>query len=224
MQEKNENAVLIVDDHPIIQMGVSSVLRQSSLFGTIDIAGTGKEALNFLKTRQSSRSNSFQPYKLIIADINLPDYEIMNLISVFIERAPDTPILILSMAPANLYLENLVSAGVKGFINKGTPEDELIFAVKKVLSGHTYFGGDLVQEMVTSNVISHSWARQLSARENEVLGLLLKGISSKEISEIVNLHKSSIATYKARIYNKIGVRNSMEFYQWATKENLIQDT
>ena len=111
---------------------------------------------------------------------------------------------------------------MKGFLNKGTPEEELIFAIKKILAGHTFFGGDLVKEMVTSNVVSYNWARQLSPRENEILGLLLKGISSKEICQIVNLHKSSVATYKARIYQKLGVSNSMEFFQWASREKLIQ--
>tara|TARA_R110002072_G_scaffold192136_1_gene348959 strand:- start:119 stop:784 length:666 start_codon:yes stop_codon:yes gene_type:complete len=219
MKDNYQNEVLIVDDHPMIQMGVSSVLRRSGIFDNINVASSGKEAVEHIKNRINSE---LSPLRLIIADIQLPDYEIMNLIHIFITKSPKTPILILSMAPAKLYLENLVNAGVKGFLNKGTPEEELIFAIKKILAGHTFFGGDLVKEMVTSNVVSYNWARQLSPRENEILGLLLKGISSKEICQIVNLHKSSVATYKARIYQKLGVSNSMEFFQWASREKLIQ--
>ncbi len=219
MTNQYPSSVLIIDDHPMIQMGVSSILKRNGIFKTIDLANTGKEAVSFVKAKEK-KEQSF--YKLIIADINLPDYEIINLVTIIRDKSPNSLILILSMAPAKLYLENLISAGVKGFLNKGTPEDEFLYAVKKVLSGQTYFGGDLVQEMVKSNVVSHSWTRVLSARENEILALLLRGISSKEIAEIANLHKSSIATYKARIYQKIGVSNSMEFFQWATKEKLIE--
>lgn len=202
-------------------MGVSSLLKRNGIFKEIDVASTGKEAVSFIKSKEKKDQSS---YKLIIADINLPDYVILNLVAIFQEKAPETPILILSMASAKLYLESLVGAGIKGFINKSSPEEEILFAVKKILAGKTYFEGDLVREMVSSNRISHSWTKELSTRENEILSLLLRGISSKEISEIVNLHKSSIATYKARIYQKLGVSNSMEFYKWATREKLIQES
>lgn len=221
MKDPNQDSVLIVDDHPMIQMGVSSLLKRTGIFKQIDIASTGKEAVSFIKSKEG-KDRSF--YKLIIADINLPDYVILNLVAIFQEKSPGTPILILSMASAKLYLESLVGAGVKGFINKSSPEEEILFAIKKILAGKTYFEGDLVREMVSSNRVSYSWTKELSTRENEILSLLLKGISSKEISEIVNLHKSSVATYKARIYQKLGVSNSMDFYKWATKEKLIEES
>lgn len=217
ISEKN-NTVLIVDDHPLIQMGVSSLFKRNNLFKTIDLASTGSEAVGFLKALQSSEK---PPYNLIVADINLPDYEISNLLKIFKDRAPDTKILILSMESPKLYLQNLINEGIDGFISKNASDDDFIYAVNKILSGKTHFTGESVQEMVNSQVVSSSWNKNLSRREHEILALMLKGIPPKEICQIANLHKSSVTTYKTRIYSKLGVKNSLEFFQWATKEKIL---
>ena len=64
-------------------------------------------------------------------------------------------------------------------------------------------------------------SNDLSERESEILGLMIRGKSPKEICELLNLHKSSVATYRTRIFDKIGVKSNFELYQWALKEGLI---
>lgn len=221
---KCTKSLLIIDDHPVVHMGLSNTLFPERLFDEIDSAYNGKEAILKLKAakQKTIKDPECHGYDLIIADIGLPDYEINSLIKNCVTLLPETPILIFSLSPPHLHFQNLLEIGIKGFISKNVTQEEVLFAIKNILRGKTFFGSELIQDFIKIETgTNEDPFPKLSNRENEILSLTLKGKSIKEICSLVSLHKSSVATYKARIYEKIGVANSMELYQWATKKNLI---
>lgn len=213
--------VLLVDDHPVVQMGMNSFIERNRLFKEVDIAGTGKEAVGLIKANRSTPDY----YQMAIVDINLPDYEALALVKFIMDNCPTTPILMFSMEPPKLYLKRLLQAGVKGFISKTSPDDELLFAIKSIIAGRTYFASDLMTEVMNADDADDDpfteATSNLSSRESEILSLLIRGKTPQEICDLLNLHKSSVATYRSRVFEKIGVKSNFELYQWALKEGLI---
>ncbi len=213
------NNVLIVDDHPVVQMGMRSFMERYKLFSECDIAGTGKEAVQLIKKHRSEPGY----YAMAILDINLPDYEALALVKFIMDNAPETAIMMFSMEPPRLYVKRLINMGVKGFVNKTSGDDELLFAIKSIKAGRSYFSSEIMTDIVNggdddelSNV-----SKKLSDRESEILSLMIRGKSHGEICDLLNLHKSSVATYRTRIFTKLGVSSNFELYQWALTEGLI---
>jgi len=212
--------ILIIDDHPVVQIGMKSFIERNRLFDEIDIAGTGKEAVKFIKEHRGKKDY----YQMAIVDINLPDYEALALVKFIMDNCPNIPIMMFSMEPPKLYVKRLLNQGVKGYISKTASDDELLFAIKSIIAGRTYFSSDIMTEIVSADDEEDSFSdatSDLSSRESEILSLLIRGKSSKEICELLNLHKSSVATYRTRVFEKIGVKSNFELYQWALKEGLI---
>ncbi|QNR23090.1 response regulator [Croceimicrobium hydrocarbonivorans] len=212
--------ILIVDDHPVVQMGMSSFMERNKLFSQIDVVGTGKEAVKKIKEHQSDPDF----YQMAIVDINLPDYEALALVKFMLDRAPEMAIMMFSMEPPKLYIKRLIKLGVKGFLNKTSTDDEMLFAIRSIISGKSYFSSDILMEVMNDKDDADELSNisnDLSERESEILGLMIRGKSPKEICELLNLHKSSVATYRTRIFDKIGVKSNFELYQWALKEGLI---
>ena len=222
MKDNVTTSALLIDDHPIVQIGVASLLKRQNIFDEIDVATTAKEAVGFLK--KSAKSTKKVPYSIIITDIMLPDSEISSLIEKIKDLHPKVPILVFTMASPALYFRTMVNLGVDGFLQKSAKEEELFYAIRTILKGGRHFSGDLVTEAMFSVNNNYQLIEMFTEREKQILQYLLRGVSSKEIAAGVNLHKSSVATYKARIYNKIGVTNSIEFFQWAVRANLIESS
>ena len=127
------------------------------------------------------------------------------------------------MEPPKLYIKRLIDLGVSGFVDKTTPDKELLFAIQNILKGRGYYSSDILMEALNEIEIEnqkHS-IEILSERESEILSLMVKGKTSLEIGEILDLHKSSVATYRARVFAKLGVKSNFELYKWALKEGLI---
>lgn len=214
-----EDNILIVDDHPVVQMGMQSFMEKHRLFKNCDVAGTGKEAVQFIKKHKGDTGY----YQMAIVDINLPDYEALALVKFMMDNAPEMHIMMFSMEPPRLYVKRLINMGVKGFLNKTSPDDELLFAIKSIKAGRTYFSSDIMTEIVNSGEEDeiNNVTKDLSDRESEILSLMIRGKSHSEICEFLNLHKSSVATYRTRIFKKLGVNTNFELYQWALAEGLI---
>jgi len=211
--------MLLVDDHPVVQIGMKSFIERNDLFNNVVIAGTGAETISAIEKHKEAN----EEFSLAIMDINLPDYEIISLVKRVKGLIPETPILMFSMEPPKLYIKRLIDLGVNGYVDKTTPDEELLFAIRNILKGRGYFSSEVLMETLgdSKSGISDLSIQNLSERESEILSLMVKGKNSQEISEILDLHKSSIATYRARVFSKIGVQNNFELYKWALREGLI---
>lgn len=209
--------LLFVDDHPVVQYGMKSFLSRHKLFDEIDLAATGTEAIELCEKAQKSEG-----YRMIIMDINLPDYEIIALVKAIRKIAPEAALLMFSMEAPKMYLKRLLELGIRGFIEKTSLEDELLFAIERIRNGKDYFSSDLLADLLnhqegdTPEILNG-----LSERESEILSMMIGGKTSQEIADALNLHKSSISTYRTRIFQKLGVKNNFDLYRWALREGLI---
>jgi DNA-binding NarL/FixJ family response regulator len=198
--------ILIVDDHSIVRTGIKMLLEgQPNVFA--DEADDGRAALNLIKDRK---------YDLMLLDINMPGMDCDQLINAVSGVDPDLSILIFSMNEEELFARHYLKLGVKGFLSKRSPPDEIIYAIKQVLSGKRYISRELA-EMLSgmSELKNDNPFLSLSQRELTVVSHLLRGNKISKIGELMNLHASTISTYRTRIYEKLNIKSLIDLTELA---------
>lgn len=215
MSEKTE--ILVVDDHPVIGTAMRILLTENMNNVTVEKVDGGKPALAKLKEKS---------YDLVILDVNLPDYNILNLIPNMFAIHENLPILVFTMSPENILARRLFSMDISGFLSKSVEDEEILRAVQTILNGRKYISADFSEQVIDdflSGKKNVNPFEDLSDREYQILMELLKGTSAKEIGEILHLHSSSVATYRIRLYKKLGVENHVELYKKAKAFGIIAE-
>ncbi|HYV94078.1 MAG TPA: response regulator transcription factor [Chitinophagales bacterium] len=201
--------ILLVDDHALIRRGMKYVINSNFSGCSIDEAEDGKGMIEQLKSRH---------YTHLILDLQLPDCNVMNIFETIRNDFPDLPILIYTMSPEDIFGKRLLQMGAKGFLSKESNVKEVIKALNLFLLGRNYMSAEMEELMKMEPAISYSTQNpfdDLSAREVAVAHNLLRGIGVKEIAGELDLKSSTVATYKARIFDKIGVNNLMDLRNMA---------
>jgi DNA-binding NarL/FixJ family response regulator len=203
--EKNTNSMdihpekinlLVVDDHVIIRRGLKFFL--DSHFGIRSF----HEADTCIAVREMAVSFEISH---IILDLQLNDGNSVEIITELLEQLPDLKILVYTMSPEEVFKSRLLKMGVTGFLNKQMDEQTVISTMA------AFFSGSLQNtELNKNDRMSSDPFSLLSERELTVMTYLLKGEGIKEISGRLNLKSSTVATFKARIFNKLSISNIID--------------
>jgi len=196
------NKILIADERGIVRLGLKTLILENLPVSAIDEAGNENETVNLVKS-------CF--YDLIILDINMPDSDFVKLMHWLSVTTPQTRILIFSMYPESIYAERCLQLGAKGFLHKAASNEEIVYAMKKVLNGKVYINkafAEIVERNNGDGGIRNPFHR-LSSRELEIAALINKGHSLPEICNILNIQYSTANTYKRRIFEKLTVQNAL---------------
>ena len=208
---------VIVDDHTMFRMG----LMASFQYGYPDIciigeAAYGKElfALPVLPTAD-----------IVLLDINLPDMHGTDVARRLRNEYPAMKILALSAEVNEKTIQNMVEAGIDGFISKqmGNP-DELAHAIRTVVSGIEYFGHDIATILYNIYVAKKKTTaitNEFTDREREIIFLCHNGLMCKEIADRLNISIRTVNTHKERIFQKLGINTTMEMVRYALKNGII---
>lgn len=195
--------ILIVDDHFVIRQGVANILRKEFSNAQIVHEGEITEALNLLK---------LETWDLLILDVHFPEGSILKYIKEIKELQPNCKILIFSAFNEEHYALSFIQEGANGYLNKTSTETEIQNAVHTLLETGKYFS-DTLKEIILDNALDGTRTvsiNTLAEREMEVAKLLVKGEGNLEISNRLNLQKSTVSTYKKRIFEKLKVNNVIE--------------
>lgn len=195
--------ILIIDDHSIIRVGIAFLIRQEIPSAVIDEAKSGDAAVALLKK---------STYDLVILDVNIPGTDTIDFISYLLTATPHLNILIFTMNPEEWYGRRFLKMGVKGFLNKESPEDEIKKAIWTVLKGNRYISPALAQ-IISMDALEKKKENpfdELSNREFDVAMRLTRGDSVSVIAESLNLHASTVGTHKAHIFEKLNVQNIIQ--------------
>lgn len=195
--------ILIADDHAIIRRGLKFILDAHFSGCYINEADSIKDVKNLLSAFAFSH---------IIFDMQMLDDNIIEHLPEIRKQYPNIPILIYTMSPEEIYGKRMLDMGATGFLSKLSSEAEVIEALDLFLNGKTYISPQL-KERISKDEIkfkSESPIDSLSDRELIVMNHILKGTGVKEISIKLDLKPTTVATYKARIFNKLGVSNVMD--------------
>ncbi|MCX8021443.1 MAG: response regulator transcription factor [Syntrophorhabdaceae bacterium] len=205
--------VIIVDDHPVVIKGLKEIILENFSNLTIDDASSGHELLEKIQKVK---------YDLVILDISLPDINGLEVLKEVKKRQPRLSVLIISMYPENDYAIRAIKAGAKGYITKRSAPDELILAMRKILSGKRYVSPTFLEQMIFDfeEEPEKSPHQKLSDRELQVMCLLGKGKCIKEIAYHLHLSVNTVRTYRARVLEKIGLKGTNELIHYVIKHGL----
>jgi DNA-binding NarL/FixJ family response regulator len=205
--------ILIVDDHSLIRRGLRDVLSEEFKGVVIGEASNHDEAISLFYAEQ---------WDVVLLDINMPGLSGLETLIKMNRANPDVAVLILSAVSESEYALQALKAGAAGFINKRNASEELVVAIKKVLSGDTFMNsgllGQLTMVLRTGGVAPHE---SLSSREFQTLRLIASGRSVKEIASDLELSEKTVATYLARIKSKTSLSNHVEMTRYAFEHKLI---
>ncbi|SRR5579883_262714 len=208
--------ILIADDHAIVREGLKQIVQQTSDILVVDEASNAAETLD--KVRRLKLD-------LLLLDISMPGRSGLDVLLEVKRDFPHLPVLILSFHPEDQYALRMLKAGAAGYVTKESASDELINAIRKVASGGKYMSMPLAEKLVfgmvnDKNVQPHEL---LSNREFQVFRLIAAGKTVKEIGDELSLSVKTISTNRARIMEKMGLKNNSEFTQYAIKHKLMDN-
>jgi two-component system, NarL family, invasion response regulator UvrY len=208
------NRVLIADDHTIVRSGIKLIIQDLLPSTVFDEASNGNEVISFVKKND---------YKLIVLDINMPDTDSITLVTNLFAYREQSKILIYSMNSEDLYAKRFIKLGVLGYLNKESRSDEIRKAITCVLSGEVYISKkvrkDLSEDMQSKKGGDNPF-EILSDREIQTVKYLLNGYSLLEIRKILNVHSSTVGTYKTRIFEKLKIKTVRDLDQLARMYHL----
>ncbi|XZF15819.1 response regulator [Chitinophagaceae bacterium MMS25-I14] len=209
MEEQKVTKVLIVEDHSTVRIGIKYMLG--------DIVDTPDTVMadNMNSALQALSEDSFD---LVILDLNIPGGGAPATIRKIRDKRRNARILVFSANDEQVYALPCLQAGADGYLSKNSTDEEFAVAVKNILGGKKYLSPEMQQQAIlkvagTSGGHARNISDILSARETEVMQLLLKGMGTAEIAAKIHLQLSTISTYKMKIFEKMGVRNIVELVE-----------
>lgn len=207
--------VLIADDHSIVREGLKQIVMKMDEVSNVEEAIDGHEALT--KIEQSN-------YDLVILDISMPGLSGLDILKTIKDREEKENVLILSVHPQEQYAIRAFNLGASGYLCKYSVTEELAVAIKKIAGGGRYITPVLAEKIIfdEKNGISKLPHEKLSQREFQILCMLAKGRSVKEIARELFLSDKTISTYRTRVLEKTGLKNNAELTHYAIKNDLIE--
>jgi two-component system, NarL family, invasion response regulator UvrY len=206
--------ILVVDDHELLRRGLRSMLKDA--FAELRLA----EAADAPQALAVAEKEAFD---LFLVDIHLPGRGGLDLLQDLRRLYPQTPAIVLSMMPERDYALRAFKLGASGYVSKQGAEGELLWAVRKVLTGGRYVTPSLAEAMAAQLAGEPAEAphETLSNRELQVLRLVAMDKSLKEIAAELALSEKTIGTYRARIAQKLGLSTNVKLARYAVEHRLV---
>ena len=206
--------ILIADDHVLFREGLKQILSREHAFHVAAEAGSGQEALEQLTKHRID---------LVILDITMPGRTGLDILAEIRSRYPDLPVLIVSMHPEDQYAVRVIRNGASGYMTKESAASELISAIHRIAGGGRYISASVAERLADAVGMEHPEAPHcdLSDREFQVMRMLAAGRTLREIAGDLILSEKTITTYRARILEKMHLRNNVELSQYAMRHKLI---
>ncbi len=206
--------ILIADDHSIVRRGLKEILIDEFPEVTISEVNDGSGLLR--KAREGD-------WNIIISDLSMPGRNGLETLKQLKEEFPKLPVLIVSMHPEDRYAIRVLRAGASGYLTKDSASEELVNAVRTILSGRRYITST-VADKLAQNLDQRSdkeLHETLSDREFDVLKLIASGKTISEIANELSLSATTVSTYRARILVKMNFRTNAELTHYGIQNNLV---
>lgn len=204
-------SVFIVDDHPIVRQGLSQLINAEQDLVVCGDAATVNGAMQSLDSAEPD---------VVIIDLSLADSDGLELLKKIRNKTRDLPVLVLSMHDENIYAERLLSAGANGYIMKQAAADQLLTALRRVLAGGVYVSENLRTAMAKRSAGSEGSEdsdpiERLSNRELQVLSLIGRGQTTRQVATNLNLSVKTVESHRQRMKKKLHLQTSAQLIHFA---------
>ena len=199
--------VVVVDDHPLLREGVARSLNEATGFAVVGQGGSADDAVRLTAQLRPD---------IVLLDLSMPGGG-LNAARRIGEAAPDVKIVVLTVSEADDDIMEALRAGAKGYVLKGVGSATLVEILAGAARGESYVSPSLAARLLTEmraqpgpRAAAEDPLSRLSEREEEILGLVAKGLSNKEIGRHLDLQEKTVKHHMTRILSKLQVRNRTE--------------
>ncbi|MDB6059335.1 MAG: two component transcriptional regulator, LuxR family [Verrucomicrobiales bacterium] len=215
MKSAQHIRVLIADDHVIVREGLRSTLAD---FANIKIVGEAKDGLEAIEKVRSLKPD------VVLMDINMPRLNGLEATALIRKSFPKTKILVVTVHDSQQYITGILRAGADGYVVKDTSPDDLARAIESVYRGGSVFSPSVARHLVDGLVKSDGTAvpARITPREKQILSLLTKGKTNKEMAAALKLSVRSVETFRLRLMRKLKVSNAAELTKYALEHRLVE--
>ena len=207
MAEAPKIRVLVVDDHPIMRVGIAAIIQTTRDMTAVAQAGSGEEALPLFEKHQPD---------ITLIDLRLPGMSGVDFIRTVIRRHPDAKFVVLTTYEGDEDIHQALEAGARSYIIKGMPHDALVNALRRV-----HAGGRFLPPPVTRALASRMPDSELSAREHEVLLLMVGGKSNREIATKLGITEATVKCHVSVILMRLNVNDRTQAVVTALQRGLV---
>jgi len=203
--------ILIADDHPVVREGLAGMLAGQADFEVVGLATNGNMAVELHK--------EYSP-DVTLMDLQMPGLDGVGAIEAIKAENSSAHILILTTYDADADILRAIEAGATGYLLKDTPRDELFRAIHATAAGESVLAPTVTARLMTR--MRAPAEENLSAREIEVLQLVAKGNSNKEVGKALHISTATVKTHLIHIYNKLGVDDRTAAVTTAIEKKIIK--
>jgi len=218
MQEKTR--VLLAEDHNTVREGIKMLVNAQPDMQVIGEAADGRAAI--------AKARELMP-DLLVMDISMPELNGLKATEKLREEFPELKILTLTRHTDDGYLQQLIKAGVNGYVLKQSAPTELINAIRTVTSGKSYIDSELTHKVLgryagrSDTSLRGEGSGQISDRESEVLRLIAWGFSNKEIAARLELSVKTVEAHKSNAMRKLNMRSRMDIVRYAILKRWLEE-
>jgi DNA-binding NarL/FixJ family response regulator len=206
--------VLIVDDHAILRRGLIQIISEAP---DMQVCGEAENSAQAIKLARE------QTFDAVLLDITMPDRNGFDTLKLLRKEKPKLGVLMLSMHPEEHYAVRALKAGAAGYLNKQSAPALLLSALRQVASGHRYVSPKVAEDL--AGAIARDTDRPLhetlSNREYETLRLMASGRTPTQIAAELSLSVKTVSVYRARLLEKLQLKNNAELTRYALKHELV---
>jgi DNA-binding NarL/FixJ family response regulator len=208
--------ILLIDDHPIFRSGIVAVLEALAEVTSATEVSSCEEALRLL--------NNGKEFDLILLDLNLPGMDGLTGLTKLRETTPSTPIVMLSATENTNKIKQAIGTGAMGYIPKSAGREIILHALRLVLSGGVYLPVNLIHSVNGTRPHNNAGTGEnLTERQHDVLKLMVRGKSNKEIAYLLGMAENTVRVHIAAILKFLNVKNRTEAGYAALQQNLVKE-
>ena|ERR1700733_6203093 len=210
-EQPNNFRILVIDDHPLVRESLKKIIQRET---DLSVCGEAEDRDEAMKLASQTKPH------LAVMDLTLKNSHGLELIKDFCNHHPEIQILVLSMHDETLHAERVIRAGARGYISKQESPAKILQAMRHILSGEIYWS-EKAAAHVASKIARPVHADNkfsmdlLSDREIQVFELIGSGKNSRQIAATLGIDPSTVETYRARIKEKLNLKNAVELLQFA---------
>jgi two-component system response regulator NreC len=205
--------VFLVDDHAVVRSGLRALLESRDNIQVVGEAADGERALDLIPQAT--------PH-IVLLDISMPGLNGIEVAKRLKAALPNIRLIALSMHEDLEYVQGFFEAGGSGYVPKSSLEKQLLDAIYAVSRGEYYAPGNLLAQMVKEMSAPNPYRNaKLTERELEVVKQVAQGRTYKEIARVLDIGEKTVATYRERAAEKLGIKSRAELVRWALEHHLL---
>lgn len=207
--------VLVADNHAVVRKGIFHILNTEPDIRVTGEAASGDELVAMAASKH---------WDAVVMEFTMVGFTGIELIRRLRTDHPALPILVLSVHPEDQYAVRVVRAGAAGYVSKRSDPEELVRAIRKVCSGGRYVSESLAERLAKAvgSDLDRAPHHLLSDREFQVLRMMAHGLTPTQIAERLKISIKTVTTYRARILEKMQMKNSAQLVRYAVMEGLYE--